>query len=179
MPEQEPPPAILLFPDPHLRAKARPVGPGDADAVRDLAPRMLESMYRAPGIGLAAPQVGVGLRLVVVDLQRDEQRAPMVLVNPEVVAAIAEEAVREEGCLSLPGHYADVSRPARVKVRYHDLSGARRDVEADGLLATCLQHEIDHLNGVLFIDYLSRLKRDMVVKKVIKSRKDREKASIL
>ena len=171
MPDQEPPPAILLFPDPHLRAKARPVGPGDADAVRGLAPRMLESMYRAPGIGLAAPQVGAGLRLVVVDLQRDEQRSPMVLVNPEVVASSAQEAVREEGCLSLPGHYADVSRPARVKVRYHDLGGARREVEADGLLAACLQHEIDHLNGVLCIDHLSKLKRDRVIKKFTKAAK--------
>ena len=174
MPEPDPPP-ILLFPDPHLRAKARPVGPGDADAVRDLAPRMLESMYRAPGIGLAAPQVGVGLRLVVVDLQRDDQRARVVLVNPEVVAASAEEAVREEGCLSLPGHYADVSRPARVKVRFHDLSGARREVEADGLLAACLQHEVDHLDGVLFVDHLSPLKRNMILRRIAKERKQKER----
>jgi peptide deformylase len=129
MPEPDPPP-ILLFPDPHLRAKARPVGPGDADAVRDLAPRMLESMYRAPGIGLAAPQVGVGLRLVVVDLQRDEQRAPVVLVNPE----------------------------------------------ADGLLAACLQHEVDHLDGVLFVDHLSPLKRNMILRRIAKERKQKERA---
>ncbi len=160
---------ILLFPDPHLRAKARPVGPGDADAVRDLAPRMLESMYRAPGIGLAAPQVGAGLRLVVVDLQRDEKREPMVLVNPEVVAASAEEAVREEGCLSLPGHYADVSRPARVKVRFHDLSGARREVEADGLLAACLQHEVDHLDGVLFVERLDAETRKQAMRAIRES----------
>jgi len=166
---------ILVFPDPHLRAKARPVGAADADAVRDLAPRMLDAMYLAPGIGLAAPQVGVGLRLVVVDLQRDEQRTPIVLLNPEVVAASAEEAVREEGCLSLPGHYADVSRPARVKVRYHDLSGARREVEADGLLAACLQHEIDHLDGVLFVDHLSALKRNMILRKMAKERKQKER----
>jgi peptide deformylase len=164
-------PPILLFPDPHLRAKARPVGPADADTVRDLAPRMLEAMYRAPGIGLAAPQVGVGLRLVVVDLQRDEARAPIVLVNPEVVARSAEEAVREEGCLSLPGHYADVSRPALVKVRFHDLGGARREVEADGLLAACLQHEVDHLDGVLFVDHLSPLKRNMILRRIAKERK--------
>ena len=169
-------PPILLFPDPSLRAKARPVGPSDADAVRDLAPRMLEAMYRAPGIGLAAPQVGVGLRLVVVDLQRDETRAPMVLVNPEVAAVSKEEAVREEGCLSLPGHYADVSRPARVKVRYHDLSGARREGEGDGLLAACLQHEIDHLDGVLFVDHLSPLKRNMILRKMAKERKQKERA---
>jgi peptide deformylase len=164
-------PPILLFPDPHLRAKARPVGPADSDAVRDLAPRMLEAMYRAPGIGLAAPQVGSGLRLVVVDLQRDEARQPMVLVNPEVVAAAAEEAVREEGCLSLPGHYADVARPARVKVRFHDLGGARREVEADGLLAACLQHEVDHLDGVLFVDHLSPLKHNMILRRITKERK--------
>src|SRR5918997_462222 len=120
-------PPILLFPDPHLRAKARPVGPADAEAVRDLAPRMLEAMYRAPGIGLAAPQVGVGLRLVVVDLQRDETRTPMVLVNPEVVA--------------------------------------------EGLLAACLQHEVDHLDGVLFVDHLSALKRNMILRRIAKERK--------
>ena len=170
MTESDPPP-ILLFPDPHLRAKARPVGPADADTVRALAPRMLEAMYRAPGIGLAAPQVGVGLRLVVVDLQREDRRAPMVLVNPEVVAASAEEAVREEGCLSLPGHYADVSRPAQVKLRYHDLAGARREVEAEGLLAACLQHELDHLDGVLFVDHLSPLKRNMILRRIAKERK--------
>lgn len=164
-------PSILLFPDPHLRAKARPVGPADADAVRDLAPRMLEAMYRAPGIGLAAPQVGVGLRLVVVDLQRDNRREPMVLVNPEVVAASAEEATREEGCLSLPGHYAEVTRPARVKLRFHDLTGARREVEADELLAACLQHEVDHLDGVLFVDHLSPLKRNMILRRIAKERK--------
>ncbi len=169
------PPPILLFPDPHLRAKARPVGPADADAVRDLAPRMLEAMYRAPGIGLAAPQVGVGLRLVVVDLQRDEARAPIVLVNPEVVAASKDEAVREEGCLSLPGHYADVSRPALVKVRFHDLSGARREVDAEGLLAACLQHEVDHLDGVLFVDHLSPLKRNMILRRIAKERKQKDR----
>ena len=179
MPDPDPPP-ILLFPDPHLRAKARPVDPADADAGagRDLAPRMLEAMYRAPGIGLAAPQVGVGLRLVVVDLQRDEQRSPMVLVNPEVVAASAEEAVREEGCLSLPGHYADVSRPARVKVRYHDLSGARQEVEAEGLLAACLQHEVDHLDGVLFVDHLSPLKRNMILRRIAKERKQQQQQQV-
>ncbi len=161
---------ILLHPDPRLKAVAKPVTVIDG-GVRQLARDMLETMYEAPGIGLAAPQVGVGLRLVVVDLQRDEQRAPMVLVNPEVVAASAEEAVREEGCLSLPGHYADVSRPARVKLRFHDLAGARREVEADGLLAACLQHEVDHLDGVLFVDHLSPLKRNMILRRIAKERK--------
>lgn len=162
---------ILLVPDPRLRAKCRPVGPGDADAVRELAPRMLETMYRAPGIGLAAPQVGSNLRLVVVDLQRDEKREPMVLVNPEIVAASEELATREEGCLSLPGQYADVTRPARVKVRFHDLTGARREVEGEGLLSACLQHELDHLDGVLFVDHLSPLKRNMILRKLAKELK--------
>jgi peptide deformylase len=167
---------ILLVPDPRLRAKARVVGPGDAAAVRDLAPRMLAAMYRAPGIGLAAPQVGVGLRLAVVDLQPEEKPAPVVLVNPEVVAASAETAVREEGCLSLPGQYADVERPARVKVRFQDLAGARREIEAEGLLAACLQHEIDHLDGVLFVDHLSALKRNMILRKLAKELKAKARA---
>ncbi|HYF09117.1 MAG TPA: peptide deformylase [Acetobacteraceae bacterium] len=167
---------ILLVPDPRLRAKARPIGPGDADAVRDLAPRMLDAMYKAPGIGLAAPQVGVGLRLVVVDLQKDDKPEPIVLVNPEIVAASAELATREEGCLSLPGQYADVTRPARVKVRWRDLDGARREVEAEGLLSACLQHEIDHLDGVLFVDHLSALKRNMILRKLAKELKAKVRA---
>lgn len=162
---------ILYVPDPRLRAKAKPVGAGDAASVRDLAPRMLATMYKAPGIGLAAPQVGVGLRLVVIDLQKDDVSDPMVLVNPEVVAESAELATREEGCLSLPGQYAEVTRPARVKVRWQDLDGARREVEADGLLAACLQHEIDHLDGVLFVDHISALKRNMLLRKLAKELK--------
>ncbi len=164
---------ILLVPDPRLRAKARPVGPADAAAVRDLAPRMLASMYAAPGIGLAAPQVGAGLRLVVVDLQREETRAPIVMINPEIVAASGETETREEGCLSLPGQYADVTRPARIRVRYQDLQGAVQDLHADGLLATCVQHEIDHLDGVLFVDHLSALKRNMLLRKLAKELKAR------
>ncbi len=167
---------ILLVPDPVLRAKARPVGPADQDRLRDLAPRMLAAMYAAPGIGLAAPQVGVSLRLAVIDLHPDDKPAPMVLVNPEVVAQSTERGVREEGCLSLPGHYADVERPLRVKVRYLDLAGAKQEIEADGLMATCLQHEIDHLDGVLFIDYLSALKRNMILRKLAKEAKLRSLA---
>lgn len=162
---------ILLVPDPKLRAKARPVGPGDADSVRELAPRMLATMYKAPGIGLAGPQVGAMLRLAVVDLQRDDRRDPLVLVNPEIVAASQELATREEGCLSLPGQYAEVTRPARVKVRFQDLTGAKREIEAEDLLATCLQHEIDHLDGVLFVDHLSALKRNMILRKLAKELK--------
>lgn len=162
---------ILLLPDGRLRNKARPVGPADMDHIRVLAPRMLAAMYAAPGIGLAAPQVGEALRLVVIDLQKDEQPDPMVLVNPEVVATSTETAVREEGCLSIPGQYADVERPARVRVRWHDLDGHRHEVEADDLLAACLQHEIDHLDGVLFTDHLSPLKRNMLLRRFNKDQK--------
>ena len=164
---------ILLVPDPRLRSKAKPVGPADADAVRALAPRMLDAMYKAPGIGLAAPQVGAMLRMFVVDIQKGDQPDPMVLVNPEIVAVSQELAEREEGCLSLPGQYADVTRPARVKLRYHDLTGAKREIEAEGLLATCLQHEYDHLDGVLFVDHISALKRNMLLRKLAKDLKNK------
>ena len=167
---------ILFVPDPRLRARAKPVAGGDSSRVRDLAARMLATMYAAPGIGLAAPQVGEMLRLVVIDLQKDEARQPMVLVNPELVGASAETATREEGCLSLPGQYADVTRPARVKVRYLDLEGARREIEGEGLLSACLQHEIDHLDGVLFVDYLSALKRNMLLRKLSKELKSKQRA---
>jgi peptide deformylase len=164
---------ILIAPLPILRAKARPVAPADADAVRALAPQMLATMYAAPGIGLAAPQVGQGLRLAVIDLQPDEKPAPIHLVNPEVVAVSEDWATREEGCLSLPGQYADVSRPARVKVRYLDLQGVRQEIEAEGLLAACLQHEIDHLDGVLFVDHLSALKRNMIMRRLAKEQRQK------
>jgi peptide deformylase len=159
---------ILLVPDPVLKARAKPVGEADLDQVRALVPRMFATMYRAPGIGLAAPQVGVGLRFAVVDLQPDDKPVPLVLVNPAVIAASQELATREEGCLSLPGQYADVTRPARVTVRYMDAAGARHQIDADGLLAACLQHEIDHLDGVLFVDHLSALKRNMILRRLAK-----------
>jgi len=162
---------ILVAPHPTLKAKARPVEPADADAVRDLVARMLASMYQAPGIGLAAPQVGVLLRLAVIDLQADKKRTPIVLINPEVVGLSKELATREEGCLSLPGMYADVTRPAHVKVRYQDLMGERQEIEADGLLNACLQHEIDHLDGVLFVDHVSTLKRNMIMRRLAKAQR--------
>ncbi|WP_191084521.1 peptide deformylase [Roseococcus microcysteis] len=165
---------ILYVPDPRLRKKARPVAQGDGDAVRALAPRMLATMYAAPGIGLAAPQVGSDLRLIVVDVGGKEAPAPMVLVNPEIIAASREMEVREEGCLSLPGQYADVERPARIQLRWLELDGTKREAEADGLLGVCLQHEIDHLNGVLFVDHLSALKRNMLLRKLAKELKARE-----
>jgi peptide deformylase len=137
---------------------------------------MLASMYAAPGIGLAAPQVGELLRLGVVDLKPDDAPQPMVLVNPEIVAASAELATREEGCLSLPGQFAEVTRPARVKLRWQDLAGAKREVEAEGLLATCFQHELDHLDGVLFVDHLSALKRNMLLRRLAKDLKAKQRA---
>jgi peptide deformylase len=171
-PEAEPVP-ILIAPHPVLKTKARPVGPGDRETVRALLPRMFATMYRAPGIGLAAPQVGVGLRVAVVDLMPADARAPIVLINPEVVAVSTELATREEGCLSLPAQYADVTRPARVKVRYLDETGARQEMEADELLAACLQHEIDHLDGVLFVDHLSVLKRNMILRRLAKEQRQK------
>ncbi len=162
---------ILYVPSPILRARAKPVGPGDEDRVRVLAEKMLATMYAAPGIGLAAPQVGEGLRVVVIDVGPKDAPTPLVLVNPEVVAQSMELATREEGCLSLPNMFADVTRPLKVKVRFHTLDGSRRDIEGEGLLSACLQHEIDHLNGVLFVDYLSALKRNMILRKLAKELK--------
>lgn len=167
---------ILIVPDPRLRARARAITAADRGFVADLAPRMLAAMHAAPGIGLAAPQVGVGLRLVVLDLGPDDEPAPQVLVNPELLATSAELATREEGCLSLPGQYADVTRPARVRARWHDLEGTRHDVEAAGLLAACLQHELDHLDGVLFVDHISILKRNMLLRKLAKDQKAKARA---
>lgn len=162
---------ILIAPNQILKTRARPVKPTDADLVRDLIPRMFAAMYKAPGIGLAAPQVGQSLRLVVIDLMPNDKKQPYNLINPEVVAASEERATREEGCLSLPGQYADITRPARVKVRYLDETGARRELQADGLLAACLQHEIDHLDGILFVDYLSSLKRNMIMRRLAKEQR--------
>ncbi len=164
---------ILIAPHQSLKSRARDVRPGDDDVIRDLIPRMFATMYEAPGIGLAAPQVDQGLRLIVIDLMPDDKHNPHSLINPEVVAASQELATREEGCLSLPGQYADVTRPARVKVRYLDQTGARREMEADGLLAACLQHEIDHLNGILFVDYLSALKRNMIMRRLAKEQRQK------
>jgi len=165
---------ILVVPEPLLKARARRVQPGDGALIRDLVPRMFATMYQAPGIGLAAPQVGVDLRLAVVDLMPGEKPAPLVLINPEILAVSEETATREEGCLSLPGQYADVTRPARVKLRYVDPEGAGHEIEAEGLFAACLQHEVDHLDGVLFVDHLSPLKRNMILRRLAKERRLKE-----
>ncbi len=167
---------ILVVPDRMLKERARAVRPEDMEAVRALLPGMFATMYDAPGIGLAAPQVGVNLRLAVVDLMPDETPAPLVLVNPKVVAVSDELATREEGCLSLPGQYADVTRPARVSVRFHDVDGRQQEIHADGLLAACLQHELDHLDGVLFVDHISSLKRNMLLRRLAKERKQKAQA---
>ena len=165
---------ILIAPHPILRRKTRPVRPEDAALLRSLLPGMFEAMYRAPGIGLAAPQVGVDLRFAIVDLHENDARQPITLINPEVVRASDQLVAREEGCLSLPNQYAEVVRPEKVCVRYRDVDGRRHELEADGLLATCLQHENDHLDGVLFVDHLSSLKRNMIMRRLAKEQKAKE-----
>jgi peptide deformylase len=162
---------ILVAPHRALKTKARAIKPEDMDRVRALVPRMFLAMYAAPGIGLAAPQIDVGLRLAIVDLQKDDKRSPLILINPEIQRVSEDWATREEGCLSLPNMYADVSRPAMVRVGYTDLDGKSRDIDADGLMAACLQHEIDHLDGILFVDHLSVLKRNMIMRKLAKEQK--------
>jgi peptide deformylase len=134
---------------------------------------MFSTMYRAPGIGLAAPQVNRLLRVIVIDVMPDNKPKPYALINPEIVALSSDLATREEGCLSLPNMYADVTRPARVKVRYMDPQGARQEIEAEGLLSACLQHEIDHLDGVLFVDHLSALKRNMIMRRLAKEQRQK------
>lgn len=159
---------ILILPDKRLRQVSDPVKKIDA-GIRTLIEDMFEAMYDAPGIGLAAIQVGTAKRVVTMDLaKKDEPKNPQVFINPEIVWSSEEKATYEEGCLSIPEFYGDVERPAQVKVKYLDREGQPREVEANGLFATCLQHEIDHLNGVLFIDHLSKLKRDRVIKKFTK-----------
>ena len=173
MTDQVQPIPILVAPQAILKAKARAVTPSDAERIRDLVPRMFAAMYKAPGIGLAAPQVGVGLRMFVMDLMPDDKQDPHVIINPEIVARSPELATREEGCLSIPGLYADVTRPARVKVRYFDQAGVKQEIEGDGLLAACLQHEIDHLDGIMFVDHLSILKRNMIMRKLAKQQREK------
>lgn len=162
---------LIILPDPLLREVSKPIERVDADILK-LADDMLETMYEAPGIGLAAVQVGVARRMLVIDVSREgEEKQPLVVINPQIVAASDAHSVYEEGCLSIPDYYAEVERPAEVTVRFIDRSGKEQTVKADGLLATCLQHEMDHLDGVLFIDHISRLKRDMVVRKFTKAAK--------
>ncbi len=172
---------IIETPDARLREISRPVD-GVDDAVRALIDDMFDTMYDAPGIGLAAIQIGEAKRVVVMDLQEEEDadgkpiRAPRVFVNPEISEPSAERSSYNEGCLSIPDQYAEVERPASVRARWLDRDGVAHDQRVDGLLATCLQHEMDHLEGILFIDHLSRMKRDMVLKKLDKARRHRRAA---
>ena len=168
---------IVEVPDPRLREISKPVETVDA-AVRTLVGDMFETMYDAPGIGLAAIQVGVPQRILVIDLQEPAEEGgepvkdPRVFINPEIVEHSEQEVPYTEGCLSVPDQYAEVDRPDRIRAKWLDLDGKPHDEEITGLLATCLQHEMDHLNGVLFIDHLSRLKREMILKKLAKQRKE-------
>ncbi len=162
---------IITAPDPRLKLKAKPVGRVD-DEIRRLMDDMLQTMYAAPGIGLAAPQVGVAKRVLVLDISQGEApRQPLRIADPEIVWVSDEDVVYEEGCLSVPDHYADVARPRAVKVRFRDYDNALIELDAEGLLATCLQHEMDHLDGVLFIDHISALKRNIILRKLVKARK--------
>lgn len=167
---------VLIAPDPRLKVRSAPVS-GVDDELRRLMDDMRETMYATNGIGLAAVQIGVPKRIIVMDLAgKDEPPAPRYFVNPEIIWRSEELAIANEGCLSVPDLYDDVERPARIKARYWDYQGQAREIEAEGLLSTCLQHEMDHLEGILFIDHLSRLKRSMILKKLAKSRRLAESA---
>ncbi len=167
---------IIVAPDPRLKKKAVPVERVDA-ATRKLMDDMLDTMYDAPGVGLAAPQVGVSKRIIVVDPAREgEKPAPLKMANPEIVWASEETKPHEEGCLSLPEEYQEVVRPASIKVRYLDEQNEIRTLDADGLLAVVIQHEMDHLEGLLFVDHLSALKRNMIIKRLTKIKKFEQKS---
>ncbi len=181
--------SIIEVPDPLLRSQSAPIERVDDD-VKRLISGMFETMYQAPGIGLAAIQVAVPRRLLVIDLQDPDPvpegeeegppvKRPYVFINPEIVHRSDERKSYNEGCLSIPDQYAEIERPDVVQARWLDEHGEQQQGEFDGLMSVCLQHEVDHLNGILFIDHLSRLKRDMIVKKVVKARNDRDKAAIL
>jgi len=166
---------IIIEPDPILRKKSETLEKVD-DELRKLLNDMLETMYAAPGIGLAAVQVGVLKRVIVIDTSKDkEKKNPLFLINPEIISRSKQTSIYEEGCLSLPGHFAEIERPAECQIKFIDYNGKEKELSAEGLLATCIQHEVDHLNGVLFIDYLSKLKKDMIVKKLIKHKKELNK----
>jgi len=167
---------IITAPDPRLKKVSKPVERVDA-RVQRLMDDMLETMYDAPGIGLAAPQVGVLERVIVVDVAREgEEPQPLQMANPELLWLSDDDATFEEGCLSVPEHYADVMRPSAIRVRYIDRENEIREREADGLLATCIQHEMDHLEGILFLDHISALKRNMILRKLTKAKKSEAKA---
>ena len=166
---------IVIEPDPILRKKSERLEKVD-DELRSLLDDMLETMYTAPGIGLAAVQVGILKRLIVIDISKEkDKKNPLFLINPEIISRSKNTSIHEEGCLSLPGHYAEIERPAECHIKYIDYTGKQKEIEANGLLSTCIQHEVDHLNGILFIDYLSKLKKDMILKKLVKNKKELNK----
>ncbi len=166
---------ILTVPDPILRTKSNSVKKVDKDT-KNLMRDMLETMYDAPGIGLAAIQIGVAKRVVVMDVSKEtDKKEPMYFVNPEITWKSNTNATYEEGCLSIPNQFAKIERPDKCKVKYLDFEGVEKEIKAEGLLATCIQHEIDHLNGVLFIDYLSKLKKNIIIKKLSKNKKELER----
>ena len=169
---------IIIEPDPILRKKSEGVEQVDNN-LKKLMDEMLETMYAAPGIGLAAVQIGVLKRLMVIDLSKEDQKKnPLFLVNPEITFQSKNLSTYEEGCLSLPGYFAEIERPAECHLKYLDYDGNQKNLKAEGLLATCIQHEIDHLNGILFIDYLSKLKKDMIIKKLVKHKKELNKIAL-
>ena len=163
---------IIVAPDPRLKRTAVAVEQVD-DEIRQLMDDMLETMYQAPGIGLAAPQVGVLKRVIVVDVARkDEEPQPLKMANPEIVSVSDDDAAHEEGCLSLPDHFAEVVRPDSIRVRFIDHENELREIDAEGLQAVCIQHEIDHLDGILFVDHITALKRNMILRKLTKLKKE-------
>ena len=163
---------ILTIPDPVLRKVSDPVSSVNSE-VKDLMDDMLETMYAAPGIGLAAVQIGILKRVIVIDLSKEgEKKTPLFIVNPNIISKSKEHISYEEGCLSIPNQFAEIKRPSTCKINFLGYDGKKKEINADGLLATCIQHEIDHLNGILFIDYLSKLKKDLILKKTKKQKKE-------
>ena len=165
---------ILTEPDPFLRQISHEVEKVD-DTIRNLMDDMLETMYAAPGIGLAAVQIGIPKRVIVIDLSKEEKKKPLYFINPKVIIKSKNNSTYEEGCLSVPGQFAEVDRPDECEVNYLDYYGQKKNLKAKGLLATCIQHEMDHLEGILFIDYLSKLKKSFIVKKLSKNKKSLER----
>ena len=169
---------ILTEPDPFLRQKSESVENVD-DSIRKIMDDMLETMYKAPGIGLAAIQIGIPKRIIVLDISKDpEKKEPMYFVNPEKIYVSKDQITYEEGCLSVPGQFAEIDRPDKCHIKYLDYNDESKELKADGLLATCIQHEMDHLEGILFIDYLSKLKRSVIAKKLSKQKKELERIVI-
>lgn len=162
---------VLIATNPFLRKKTKNVEKEDLENVKKLLPIMFETMYKAGGIGLAAPQVGIGLRFFIIDLMQKDQSEQIIIINPEIIEESETLESYKEGCLSFPEQYSEVIRPEKIKIRYMDLEGNPQEMEADGLLARCIQHETDHLDGILFVDHISSLKRNIIMRKIIKEQK--------